>query len=86
MGCPRGNARMVAAADRPPRRGSATGRLGYGISASPRSHVQTGRGEPSYQEYAYFPSSSFFANFESLSGKNVSHITANLWVSCMPTT
>src|SRR5207248_7717334 len=38
----------------------------------------------SYHEYAYFPSSRSFANFDSFKGWNVSHMTASSWVSCMP--
>src|SRR6266480_4190640 len=38
----------------------------------------------SYQEYAYLPSSSSFANFDSFNGWKVSHINASSWVSCMP--
>src|SRR5437764_5519907 len=38
----------------------------------------------SYQEYAYLPSSSSFANFVSRSGWNVSHITASSCVSSTP--
>src|ERR1044071_2589104 len=38
----------------------------------------------SYHEYAYLPSSSSFANLDSFSGWNVSHITASSCVSCMP--
>src|SRR5205823_7503610 len=38
----------------------------------------------SYQEYAYFLSSSSFANFDSFNGWKVSHITASSCVSCIP--
>src|SRR5437763_6638763 len=50
--------------------------------ASPSTEPRSA--EFSYQEYAYFPSSSSFANCDSFSGLNVSHITASSCVSCTP--